>query len=248
IRAFVHELLHFQTYAYWQKEVLKKLSKEEFENLKEALTVVLNEEFMDLDKGYLMHRDLRKELLKYWKKNKDFNKLIKYGIKIYPKYADEIKYLMLGKYTSGCPKYLLDKVDKMPNNKINRKYIEKVLRIISDEFNSKKYKLHRTHDFRESRFISVAEILKIRQASCGSMATVVAAVLRQMQIPVKLIHGNFSETKKSCRHAWNEVYINGKFIPFDITRKNLKITKKHIRISEWADWADLEIKYRYKKS
>lgn len=84
IRTFVHELLHFQTYAHWESKCLKRLTKEEFEDLKEALTIILNEEFMDLiiwpDKGYKMHEDLRKKLLKFWKKNKNFKKLINYGM------------------------------------------------------------------------------------------------------------------------------------------------------------------------
>ncbi|MBU4331889.1 hypothetical protein KKD19_06300 [Patescibacteria group bacterium] len=88
VRTFVHELLHFQTYAYWEKHILEKLTKKEFENLKEALTVILNEEFLDLiiwqDKGYKPHKHLREKLLKFWKKNKDFDKLVEYGIKIYP--------------------------------------------------------------------------------------------------------------------------------------------------------------------
>lgn len=88
IRTFVHELLHFQTYAYWQKAGLKKLKNEEFENLKEALAVVLNEEFLDIikwrDNGYKVHQHLRKELLKFWKRNKNFDKLVKFGINIYP--------------------------------------------------------------------------------------------------------------------------------------------------------------------
>ena len=92
IRTFAHELLHFQTYAYWEKKCLKKLTNKEFENLKEALTVILNEDFLDLiilpDKGYKMHKNSRGELLKFWKKNKNFNKLIIYGINIYPKYRN----------------------------------------------------------------------------------------------------------------------------------------------------------------
>ena len=90
VRTFVHELLHFQTYFYWKKQCLNKLSSKEFENLKEALTIILNEEFMDLivwpDKGYKIHKNLRDELLKYWKVNKDFDKLINYGVKNYHKF------------------------------------------------------------------------------------------------------------------------------------------------------------------
>ncbi|GEM_PF-317471 len=90
IRTFIHELLHFQTYAYWENKCLKKLTKEEFENLKEALTVILNEEFMDLiiwpDKGYKIHKKLREGVLKFWRANKNFDKLIDYGVKIYPKF------------------------------------------------------------------------------------------------------------------------------------------------------------------
>ena len=88
-RTFIHELLHFQTYAYWQKQCLKTLTEKEFENLKEALTIILNEEFMDLiiwpDKGYEIHKDLREKLLKFWRVNRNFKKLINYGVKIYPK-------------------------------------------------------------------------------------------------------------------------------------------------------------------
>ncbi len=91
VRTFVHELLHFQTYAYWQKRCLVKLAEDEFENLKEALTVILNEEFMDLiiwpDKGYKIHKKLREKLLKFWQAKKNFDALIMYGVKIYHKYG-----------------------------------------------------------------------------------------------------------------------------------------------------------------
>ena len=90
VRTFIHELLHFQTYAYWQERCLRKLSQKEFEDLKEALTVILNEEFLDLivwpDKGYPVHQDFRKQLRKFWMTEKNFDKLVKYGVKIYPQF------------------------------------------------------------------------------------------------------------------------------------------------------------------
>jgi hypothetical protein len=56
--------------------------------------VILNEEFMDLiagsDKGYKIHENLRKRLLKYWRLNKNFDKLISYGIRIYPEFKNDI--------------------------------------------------------------------------------------------------------------------------------------------------------------
>jgi hypothetical protein len=73
---FAHELLHFQTYAYWQKFCLKQLTWEQFEDLKEALTVVLG------DRGYACHFAIRKKLLKYWRKDKNFDRLVHYGVEI----------------------------------------------------------------------------------------------------------------------------------------------------------------------
>lgn len=62
------------------------MTKGEFENLKEALTVILNEEFMDLivwpDKGYEIHKNFREKLLKFWRADNNFNRLIHYGEKI----------------------------------------------------------------------------------------------------------------------------------------------------------------------
>lgn len=38
------------------------------------------------DKGYKIHKDLREELLKFWRANKNFDRLIDYGLKIYSKF------------------------------------------------------------------------------------------------------------------------------------------------------------------
>ena len=90
LNIFLHELLHFQYYAYYKnRPSVKKLSMGQSEFLKEALTVILNHEFSQYlyqkDKGYKLHQKLRKELENFWKKNKDFSRLIDYGAAILTK-------------------------------------------------------------------------------------------------------------------------------------------------------------------
>ncbi|MCB9822684.1 hypothetical protein H6800_00225 [Candidatus Nomurabacteria bacterium] len=88
IRNFMHELLHFQTIYYWRNKVpaVINMTGDEFEILKESLTVVLDESLEPLikspDKGYEQHREIRVKLHEYWIKNKNFDSLIKQGVKI----------------------------------------------------------------------------------------------------------------------------------------------------------------------
>lgn len=83
---FLHELCHFQFIYYWRKNdpAVKRLTKDQFEYLKESLTVILDEDFLDLidkpDEGYPIHQKLRSKLRKHWKKHHDFEKLIKYAL------------------------------------------------------------------------------------------------------------------------------------------------------------------------
>ena len=75
-----HELMKiFFHNTYWP-EIEKKIGKEKTDDLKEALTVLLNLEFSDLwvaeDHGYGPHQNLREFIEKQWKKEKDFDKLL----------------------------------------------------------------------------------------------------------------------------------------------------------------------------
>jgi len=87
IQTFLHEVLHFQFIHYWRNKdtAVRKLSKEEFEFLKESLTVVLDKDFVDIagsvDIGYSIHKKFRAELHKFWIKNKDFDRLVEFGVK-----------------------------------------------------------------------------------------------------------------------------------------------------------------------
>ena len=88
IKAFIHELLHFQTIRYYKNYIMKQLNDEKkFEDLKEALTFLLNYEFKDTiewpDNGYPQHQELRKQLEDYrTSSEKDFEKLITYGCEL----------------------------------------------------------------------------------------------------------------------------------------------------------------------
>lgn len=87
IANFMHEMLHFQFIHYWRENESSKisqLSNEDFEVLKESLTVVLDNELIPLiekaDRGYEIHQELRNKLHDFWISNKDFAALIDYGV------------------------------------------------------------------------------------------------------------------------------------------------------------------------
>jgi len=86
ISVFIHELLHFQFFAYYAKEAEKVLDSEKFDALKEGMTIILDDEFSHItsvkDEGYDIHEDIRKEFLKIWKNLKDFDLFIGEAIKI----------------------------------------------------------------------------------------------------------------------------------------------------------------------
>lgn len=88
LRAFIHELLHFQTITYYKEYIISKLGSEMmFEDLKEALTFLLNYEFSNIienpDSWYPQHQELRKKLEEYRvSSDKDFDKLIEHWCNI----------------------------------------------------------------------------------------------------------------------------------------------------------------------
>lgn len=75
-----HEIIHLQFHHYFEYDLKRKISNEKFQNLKEALTVLLNVEFSDLlkekDVGYPKHKKLREFISRKWEKEKNFKKLL----------------------------------------------------------------------------------------------------------------------------------------------------------------------------
>ncbi|KPJ55610.1 hypothetical protein AMJ49_06730, partial [Parcubacteria bacterium DG_74_2] len=84
-----HEIFHFQFLYYYANFCRKQgLNKKQIEDLKEALTVLLNiEEFDNIilveDVGYPDHQVLRQKILNIWKKGRDFYLTNKNGFKIF---------------------------------------------------------------------------------------------------------------------------------------------------------------------
>lgn len=86
---FMHEVMHFQTHIYYEhnpNSLVSKLNENQFNDLKEALTVILNKNQFPIltksDQGYQAHQTLRKILYWKWQKNNDFNEVIEHGAKL----------------------------------------------------------------------------------------------------------------------------------------------------------------------
>lgn len=77
----MHELWHFYTWYGLGIDQEEKLGKQKYNDLKEALTVLLNVECKDLlpegveDKGYSQHQELRGKIVEYWAKDRNMGNL-----------------------------------------------------------------------------------------------------------------------------------------------------------------------------
>ncbi len=87
IDGFLHEGLHFQFTHFWgddQNSPVSKLNDDQFDYIKEALTVVLDEDLKPVlskpDHGYPNQTEYRKLLHKHWQKYHDFDKLVNFGL------------------------------------------------------------------------------------------------------------------------------------------------------------------------
>jgi len=78
ITTICHEIFHFHFLYYFGDYLRQKgLPNERIEDIKEAVTVLLNEkEFKDIitveDKGYPAHQEMRKEITALWREERDF--------------------------------------------------------------------------------------------------------------------------------------------------------------------------------
>jgi len=149
------------------------------------------------------------------------------------------QYLQFGKYTANCPVWLIEQA-RAAQKDHERNGVVAILDVIKKEFDPAEHDIRTTNDFNVSRFTAVPEIIDRRQRSCGSLASVVAAVLRSLGIPTKLVDGKFVKRDPRMRHAWVEVYVGRMWVPFDIMQKDYALTPYHVKLGEYVDWEDLE--------
>jgi hypothetical protein len=80
ILTIAHELMHFHFFDNYVDKIVDEIGEKKMEDLKESLTVLLNLEFGDLffsfDRGYDLHRNLRKFIVRQWNRKKDFDLLL----------------------------------------------------------------------------------------------------------------------------------------------------------------------------
>lgn len=84
LATFLHELMHFQFIYYYKEDpIIKKLSENQYQKLKESLTFLLNYKFKKYlhqkEKGYKIYEKFTLKLEKFWIEHKDFDLLINYG-------------------------------------------------------------------------------------------------------------------------------------------------------------------------
>ncbi|MCX6812980.1 MAG: hypothetical protein NTV77_00590 [Candidatus Azambacteria bacterium] len=90
IMSCMHELFHMQFESYYKNRLEKQISNEQFAFLREAMTVILNEESheitSEIDEGYPIHQEFRTYLLTLWKQKKNFEEFIENAIKSLKKF------------------------------------------------------------------------------------------------------------------------------------------------------------------
>lgn len=84
ILTVIHEILHFQYFQYFGERVWDEIGKEKHAVLKEAMTVIINEEFQDItsekETGYDLYKKLGNQLLNIWKNTKNMDQFIDQAI------------------------------------------------------------------------------------------------------------------------------------------------------------------------
>lgn len=112
-----------------------------------------------------------------------------------------------------------DVIDEINKLLVNAKSDEEKVKIIySYIINNFSYSYEKAESVRYSTdyLPNLRDFMDSKTGICYDYASLFAAVLRSNKIPVKLVNGFPTDTKKY--HAWNEVLLDGEWIIIDTTR------------------------------
>jgi hypothetical protein len=88
---------------------------------------------------------------------------------------------------------------------------------------------------------SALEVLKTKEGECEAHSMLTAALLRSVDIPAKIVGGVVysKEYRGFLYHAWNEVYIDGVFVPVDATFGEFPAKPYHVKLTEESNMEDI---------
>lgn len=143
------------------------------------------------------------------------------------------------------PAFFWEKIEKT-NTQIS---VEKLLYKIDKELmNCYGKKRDTACSFSDSRFSSISQILKRGMVSCGALSRIHTAVLRNLGIPVKLVHSKLKGQKGENRHSWLKIYNphTKRWIDVDPTqdRRGFKIINTARQIKIYSNWNEMKEDYR----
>lgn len=82
-------------------------------------------------------------------------------------------------------------------------------------------------------FVTALEVATNPSGDCTEHAVLLAALARNRKIPARIVHGLIYEkdSGKMAWHVWNELYVNGRWVPFDATIGKGFVGVNHLRIN-----------------
>lgn len=88
---------------------------------------------------------------------------------------------------------------------------------------------------------SAIDVLSSKEGECEAHSMLIAALLRSLNIPTKIVGGIVysKEFKGFLYHAWNEVWIDGVFLPIDATFGEFPAKPYHIKLTEENNMEDV---------
>jgi len=88
---------------------------------------------------------------------------------------------------------------------------------------------------------SAIEVLTSMKGDCNEHSTLFAALSRAIGLPTKVCAGLVYQGDGFYYHAWNEVYMAGRWVPIDATLNRIEMDAAHIKLAEGSLDAQTDI-------